>query len=102
MVNGMERKPRQARQSAVIIFALCVLDLLPITYVEGAGDSGVSPSSFKTDTLEMVDNSPPWRSPANDRFRQWSWVVDLTSLLHRLLLENLFLDKQGIVLGVSI
>ena len=56
MVNGMERNPWLAKQSAVIIFALCVLGLLSITHVEAAGDGASAPSSFTTDTLG-IDNS---------------------------------------------
>ena len=57
MVNGMERNPWLAKQSAVIIFALCVPGLLSITPVEAAGDGVSAPSSFTTDTLGIVDNS---------------------------------------------
>ena len=57
MVNGMEGKPWLAKQSAVIIFALCVLALSSITNVEAAGEGAVAPSSFTTDTLGIVDNS---------------------------------------------
>ena len=53
----MERKPWLAKQSAVIIFALCVLSLSSLTHGEAAGDGAVAPSSFTTDTLGMVDNS---------------------------------------------
>ena len=56
MVTSMERKPWRAKQSAVIIFALCVLGLLSITHVEAAGDGASAPSSFTTDTLG-IDNS---------------------------------------------
>ena len=57
MVNGMERKPWLAKQSAVIIFALSGLGLLSITHVETAGDGASAPSSFTTATLRIVDNS---------------------------------------------
>lgn len=57
MVNGMERKPWLATQSAVIIFALCVLSLSSLTHGEAAGDGAVAPRSFTTDTLAMVDSS---------------------------------------------
>ena len=57
MVTSMERKPWLAKQSAVIIFALCVLSLSSLTHGEAAGDGAVSPSSFTTDTLGMVDSS---------------------------------------------
>jgi len=57
MVNGMERKPWLAKQSAVIIFALCVLSLSSLTHREAAGDSAVVPSSFTTDRLGIVDHS---------------------------------------------
>ena len=53
----MERKPWRAKQSAVIIFALCVLSLSSLTHGEAAGDGAVSPSSFTTDRLRMVDSS---------------------------------------------
>ena len=57
MVTGMERKPWLAKQSAVIIFALCVLSLSSLTHREAAGDSAVVPSSFTTDRLGIVDHS---------------------------------------------
>ena len=57
MVNSMERKPWLAKQSAVIIFSLCVLGLLSITHVEAAGDGASAPRSFSTDTLGTVDTS---------------------------------------------
>jgi hypothetical protein len=57
MVTGMGRKPWLAKQSAVIIFALCALSLSSVTHGEAAGDGAVSPSSFTTDTLGIVDNS---------------------------------------------
>jgi len=44
MVNGMERKPWLAKQSAVIIFALSVLGLLSITHVEAEGDGASAPA----------------------------------------------------------
>ena len=57
MVTGMERKPWLAKQSAAIIFALCVLSLSSLTHGEAAGDGAVSPSSFTTDRLGIVDHS---------------------------------------------
>ena len=57
MVTGMERKPWLAKQSAAIIFALCVLSLSSLTHGEGGGDGAVPPSSFTTDRLEIVDHS---------------------------------------------
>jgi len=57
MVTGMERKPWLAKQSAAIIFALCVLSLSSLTHREAAGDSAVVPSSFTTDRLGIVDHS---------------------------------------------
>ena len=57
MVNDMERKPWRAKQSAAIIFALCVLSLSSLTQGEAAGDSAVVPSSFTADRLGMVNNS---------------------------------------------
>ena len=57
MVMGMERKPWLAKQSAVIIIALCVLSLSSLTHGKAAGDSAVVPSSFTTDRLGMVDSS---------------------------------------------
>ena len=53
----MERKPWLAKQSAVIIFALCVLSLSSLTHGEAAGDDAVAPRSFTTDTLGKVDSS---------------------------------------------
>ena len=56
-MTSMGRKPWLAKQSAVIIFALCVLSLSSLTHGEAAGDGAVSPSSFTTDTLGIVDYS---------------------------------------------
>ena len=57
MVNGMERKPWQVKEPAVIILLLCVLGLLSFSPVEAARDSPGAPSSFTTGTLGQVDYS---------------------------------------------
>ena len=57
MVNGMERKPWQVKEPAVIILLLCVLGLLSFSPVEAAREGAVAPGSVTAGTLGKVDDS---------------------------------------------
>ncbi|HSL02185.1 MAG TPA: hypothetical protein VK901_01425, partial [Nitrospiraceae bacterium] len=57
MVNGMERKPWHVPHLPAIIFAICVMGLVPFSRVEAARDGAGDPSSLTAGTLGKVDDS---------------------------------------------
>jgi hypothetical protein len=57
MVNGMEGKPWQMKHPAVIVFAICVMGLLPFSRVGATADGSVAPDSFTAGAAGTRDNS---------------------------------------------
>jgi len=79
MVNVMEGKPWQMKHPAAIVFAICVMGLLPFSRVGATADGSVAPDSFtagaagardnfglKNDVVGQAPSVPPGSStPAN-------------------------------------
>ena len=57
MVNGMEGHPWQMKHSAVLIFAIGVMGLLPFSPVGATSDGAVAPGSFTAGSIGKVEGS---------------------------------------------